>query len=424
MRDKDEITDIELFDLYQFHERIMSVSRDLFANGHFEQSVTEAFKAVENAVKEKSGRIDLYGQDLMAQVFNENGPILQLNDMKTLSERDEQIGFKFIFMGVLRGIRNPRAHENIQGGQGKIALEYLSLASLLMRRIDLSTLTMHAEEMIRCVKQETFVKKTGYVAAILDRISPQLYVKCAEKLIQLYLDDTEAPEIHENAYYLYQIIIQRFDEPKTKLITQTVSELCDNDDTFVKGITLLQENQVQWLDQHIAEKVFGNLISDLENGTEDRDVITGSKYWTEVVRLRRSIQEHLLLEICEVIQRKLKGGNWFSQTFATRIMHNLKDVIPEPAVPGIMDGLLFALIWNKSFGARDHVSKQIESYPESWIRSFVETLINAKGNDEDRLHWLEEALECSKLQDDLVVKISSEIVKLNPRKENEIDTPF
>ena len=56
--------------------------------------------------------------------------------MATPSDGDEQAGFKFIYMGAARGIRNPKAHEMVQQTDPTRTLEYLALASLLARRID------------------------------------------------------------------------------------------------------------------------------------------------------------------------------------------------------------------------------------------------------------------------------------------------
>ena len=45
-------------------------------------------------------------------------------------------GFKFLFKGATIGIRNPKAHDNVIQTDPYKTLEYLGLASLLMRRIE------------------------------------------------------------------------------------------------------------------------------------------------------------------------------------------------------------------------------------------------------------------------------------------------
>ena len=49
-----------------------------------------------------------------------------------MSER----GLKFVYMGVMVGIRNPKAHEFVNQQDPQRSLEYLAMASILMRRLD------------------------------------------------------------------------------------------------------------------------------------------------------------------------------------------------------------------------------------------------------------------------------------------------
>ena len=135
-----------LFDELKLHPRIAEVSRSLFVTGHYSSAIFEAFKAVNNFVKEKSGRQDLDGQRLMAEVFSESDPVIKLNRLKTTSERDEQAGFKFIFMGSMSGIRNPKAHDHVELKDPLRALKYLALASLLLERAEEGELTREGNQ--------------------------------------------------------------------------------------------------------------------------------------------------------------------------------------------------------------------------------------------------------------------------------------
>jgi uncharacterized protein (TIGR02391 family) len=125
-----------IFDDMQFHPKVIEASRSLFQTGHYSQAIFEAFKAVNNLVKERSRCTGLDGRSLMTEAFNEANPVIRLNQLKSQSDRDEQEGFRFLFMGAVVGIRNPTAHENINQRDPYRALEYLALASLLMKRVD------------------------------------------------------------------------------------------------------------------------------------------------------------------------------------------------------------------------------------------------------------------------------------------------
>jgi len=132
------------FDMLNLHPKVKEVSESLFKDGHYAQAIFEAFKAVNNYVKDKSGRNDLDGKSLMDQVFSfaerdgkiTKKPTLQLNDLQTDTDKDEQRGFQFLFGGAMMGIRNPKAHDRVIQKDPFKTFEYLSFASLLFKRLD------------------------------------------------------------------------------------------------------------------------------------------------------------------------------------------------------------------------------------------------------------------------------------------------
>lgn len=120
---------------FDLHQRIAPVVNDLYENGHYASAVREATIALENLVKERSGKHDLSGPHLMRTALSPDKPILRLNDMSDQTDRDEQEGFMHIAAGVALGIRNPFAHDLPQIGAQR-ALEYIVLISLLAKRVE------------------------------------------------------------------------------------------------------------------------------------------------------------------------------------------------------------------------------------------------------------------------------------------------
>ena len=129
------ITQNKLFDLLQFHPKIVKASRSQFRSGHYTEAIFNAFRCIEIFAKQKSGS-KKRGTALMQEIFSENHPIIKLNNMQYDFEIDEQNGFRFIYAGAMLGIRNPKAHADIQQKDPYRTLEYLSLASLLANRLD------------------------------------------------------------------------------------------------------------------------------------------------------------------------------------------------------------------------------------------------------------------------------------------------
>jgi uncharacterized protein (TIGR02391 family) len=119
----------------QLHPLIQNSSQDLLRDGHAAAAILEAFKAVELRVRRISG-LSRRGRDLMAHAFGDEPPHVPLNPGTSESDRNEQEGFKHVFMGVAQGIRNPKAHDPFAPLDEERAFEYLAVASLLMRRLD------------------------------------------------------------------------------------------------------------------------------------------------------------------------------------------------------------------------------------------------------------------------------------------------
>ena len=72
----------------------------------------------------------------MGEAFKDSDPPIVLVDLTTETGRNIQAGYRFLFMGAVRGIRNPDAHELFKALDAEEALETLAFASLLMRRLD------------------------------------------------------------------------------------------------------------------------------------------------------------------------------------------------------------------------------------------------------------------------------------------------
>ena len=59
-----------------------------------------------------------------------------LNALKNDVDRDEQEGFRFLYMGTSVGIRNPKVHSLVKLKDPYKALQYLSLISILIKRAE------------------------------------------------------------------------------------------------------------------------------------------------------------------------------------------------------------------------------------------------------------------------------------------------
>jgi uncharacterized protein (TIGR02391 family) len=110
-------------------------SKKLFDDGHYASATFEAYKLLDKEVSSLANSSES-GVKLMMKAFSEQSPLIKLNDMSTTSKKDEQEGFKFIFSGSVLAIRNPRGHEYGVKDSPTECLDHLSLASMLLRRLE------------------------------------------------------------------------------------------------------------------------------------------------------------------------------------------------------------------------------------------------------------------------------------------------
>jgi uncharacterized protein (TIGR02391 family) len=125
---------------YVFHAEIERVSSNLFRDAHYKQAALEAYIRVIEEVKTRSA-LPLDGDNLMNHAFGCDGgkvPVLKFNSLATDADKDEQRGFMYLLKGIVAH-RNLKAHSNRLFDDPLRAHDYLSLASLLMRALELTT---------------------------------------------------------------------------------------------------------------------------------------------------------------------------------------------------------------------------------------------------------------------------------------------
>jgi len=120
------------------HDDIAKVAKGRFDSGHFADAAEAAFKLInerlKKIVRERLSK-EYDGVSLMQKVFSTDKPVLVLDDLSTMIGQDIQLGYQQIFSGAMRGIRNPKAHSNVQIDAER-SMHLIFLASLLMSKVD------------------------------------------------------------------------------------------------------------------------------------------------------------------------------------------------------------------------------------------------------------------------------------------------
>lgn len=126
------------------HPEIMKYCRaELLQDNHF-HAVFEATKGVAQRIREKTN-LDLDGAELVQKAFSINKPLLVFNTLQTEQERNDHKGFSNLLIGFFGAVRNPHAHvPKILWEGEEEAADYLTLASLLMLKIEHATVVPYS----------------------------------------------------------------------------------------------------------------------------------------------------------------------------------------------------------------------------------------------------------------------------------------
>lgn len=100
----------------------------------------EATKSICARIRERTGLLS-DGNTLVREALEGDNPRIRINTMGTPSEKSEQAGFADLIRGVISMFRNPTAHvPRVEWDMTEAdALDLLSVASLILRRIDSSS---------------------------------------------------------------------------------------------------------------------------------------------------------------------------------------------------------------------------------------------------------------------------------------------
>jgi uncharacterized protein (TIGR02391 family) len=88
--------------LTDLHPAVQKAAAELHADGHYATAIEAATKALEVAVREQSGLPA--GGNFMGRAFADDGS-LDVRRHEGITGKDEQAGFRFLYMGAATALR-------------------------------------------------------------------------------------------------------------------------------------------------------------------------------------------------------------------------------------------------------------------------------------------------------------------------------
>jgi len=81
-----------------------------YDSGNYTGAIKTSVLYLTDCIRERTN-LDLDGDKLILQSFSVSSPLIRLNDLKTETEKNEQIGTMMMLQGIYKAIRNPRNHD-------------------------------------------------------------------------------------------------------------------------------------------------------------------------------------------------------------------------------------------------------------------------------------------------------------------------
>lgn len=126
----------KILDAYILHPTMLPDCKQMFIEGHINESVRKALERFEKLVQDLTSLHDKQGPDLMATAFNEQGPLIKVSKLLTSQEKNKQIGFKLTTMGLMHWWRNNLSHGDEDQLPHHDALGRLIMISNLFHEVD------------------------------------------------------------------------------------------------------------------------------------------------------------------------------------------------------------------------------------------------------------------------------------------------
>ncbi len=86
-----------------------------YVTGNYTHAVSDAMTFLTASLRDKSG-LDGDGEALAGKALtfsDDKSPLIRINKLQTVTERDEQRGLMHVTMGLYALVRNPRSHEQL-----------------------------------------------------------------------------------------------------------------------------------------------------------------------------------------------------------------------------------------------------------------------------------------------------------------------
>jgi len=345
---------------------------------NYRNAILDAMQYLSDLLREKSGS-DNDGAKLVADATGGNNPKVKINKYQTQSEQDEHSGLHQILLGMYRGIRNPRSHEQITDNKNDTD-RIIYFIDYLISILDEAKSPFNLEDFIeQRVFDENFVQSEQYADLIINEIPIK---KRLDVLIEIFRKKTEGDgnKLQIISFQLFDIISDDDKQVMLKIISDSLKTV-NSEDEIRRTLQLLPTDLWLELEEVSKMRIENILIESISQGYISNENLTGGALGTWA----RRFLKHFTLqdEVSDTIIAKLSDKN--------ELEYVLEYFFAE--IPEFMDDESYRrysfihsishVISNgdTSQNLRGRIRSKLMDFPDDWKEKFTERLKNAKNED-------------------------------------------
>lgn len=339
--------------------------------GNYNHAITDAIEYMSEIIREKSG-LDGDGEQLFGNAFGGKSPKLRINKLQTVTERDAQEGLKLILIGMYKGIRNPRSHDQVEDTKNT-ADSIIYFVDYLLGIIDQSQEPFTIPNFISRVFDKYFVQTSEYAKLLVDEIPPK---KRFDALVEIYRKKTHG-DGKNISFVVKEILKVITEDQKSQFISIVSDELINTKDENVLKLVLQLLPPDLWkeLNKTARIRVENILIESIDEGeayNKDGDLVA-ERGWLGIWARGFIKYFELKDDLRNVILKKLDQNDTYEKMYIyVFFLDELPDLFEDSFLEQVCIKSLCDIVKeNKySLGFEERLIEAYRSFPEDW-QNFV-----------------------------------------------------
>ena len=318
------------------------------------------------------------GAQLVGQVLGGTAPKLPINNLQTVSEKDEQKGIEQMLRGFYIGIRNPRTHEITQDTE-EFCIRIMIMIDTILQYLNREVEEFDISGFVDRIYDPHFVASEEYAEALVAQVPNN-------KLIDVFMAAFErrAEGKAKEIKFAFRAMYQLFPEGDLSTAIECIGNSLRGatDTTEIANLfRLMKPKAWQLLQDDVKMRIENMIIEDCKKGRYDiySGIEKGSLgTWGNTFGRHFSRRKDLGNALISRLE-----NDWYTQNYVAKYyIYSLPAIIYVDSQLGeLAENLAYAALSNKAKLVRSELLEACENYPSKLKELLKVAIQERKHND-------------------------------------------